>query len=75
MLPSVSIFIHVLPSVSIFIHVLPLTSELDISDRCNRLVELARKHDVLIVAEDVYNLLHYDVKTKPVPRLFSYDRP
>ena len=26
---------------------------------CHRLVELARKHDVLLLAEDIYNLIHF----------------
>ncbi|XP_076454717.1 2-aminoadipate transaminase-like [Babylonia areolata] len=42
--------------------------------RCRRLVELARKHDVLLLAEDVYNLIHFG-DSHPPPRLLSYDRP
>ncbi|XP_065352062.1 uncharacterized protein LOC135947271 [Cloeon dipterum] len=40
--------------------------------RCLRLIELARKHDVLILCDDVYNLLAHN---NPPRRLFAYDRP
>ncbi|XP_076454760.1 2-aminoadipate transaminase-like [Babylonia areolata] len=45
--------------------------------RCRRLVELARQHDVLVVAEDVYNLLHFGEEDgpHPPPRLLTYDHP
>nr|KAG5712080.1 hypothetical protein BaRGS_020806 [Batillaria attramentaria] len=42
-------------------------------NRCRKLVELARKHDVMILAEDVYNLIHFG-DGHPPPRLLSYDR-
>lgn len=41
--------------------------------RCKKLVELARKYNVLIFSDDVYNLLHYDVHTQPPSRLLAYD--
>ncbi|OWF50460.1 uncharacterized protein YER152C-like [Mizuhopecten yessoensis] len=41
-------------------------------EKCNRLVELARKYDVLLFTEDVYNLLHFE-EGNPPPRLLSYD--
>ncbi|KAL8574968.1 hypothetical protein ACOMHN_064499 [Nucella lapillus] len=36
--------------------------------RCRRLVELARRHNVLVLAEDVYNLLHFGrvLRSRPV---------
>ncbi|XP_060076791.1 uncharacterized protein LOC132556399 [Ylistrum balloti] len=41
-------------------------------EKCQKLIELARKYDVLLFTEDVYNLLHYEKDTPP-PRLLSYD--
>ncbi|XP_033763028.1 uncharacterized protein YER152C-like [Pecten maximus] len=41
-------------------------------DKCKKLVDLARKYDVLLFTEDVYNLLHYE-EGSPPPRLLSYD--
>ncbi|XP_014616509.1 PREDICTED: 2-aminoadipate transaminase isoform X1 [Polistes canadensis] len=43
-------------------------------DSCKRLVEIARNNSMLIVAEDVYNLLHYE-NGFPPHRLFFYDNP
>ena len=46
------------------------------SDRCKQLVEIARRHNLLVVAEDVYNLLYFpepDRDTGPPKRLFAYD--
>jgi DNA-binding transcriptional MocR family regulator len=40
---------------------------------CNALISLARKHDFLIVCDDVYNMLHYDDEKSP-KRLFAYDK-
>lgn len=40
-------------------------------DRCRRVIELARKYNLLVISDDVYNLIHHD--TPPV-RLFSYDK-
>ncbi|KAI4500122.1 hypothetical protein M0802_004539 [Mischocyttarus mexicanus] len=45
-----------------------------ITDSCKRLVEIARNNSMLIVAEDVYNLLHYEDGFPP-HRLFFYDNP
>ncbi|SCV03934.1 LAMI_0H12112g1_1 [Lachancea mirantina] len=43
-----------------------------------RLIELARKHDMLIISDDVYDLLVYDQPLdkapKPVPRMTFLDR-
>ena len=39
-------------------------------DRCRRVIELARKYNLLVISDDVYNLLYHD---KPPVRLFSYD--
>lgn len=42
-------------------------------ERCKALVSLARKYDVMLLAEDVYNLLHYSGDKHPPPRLLTYD--
>ncbi|KAH8268793.1 hypothetical protein KR018_007175 [Drosophila ironensis] len=39
---------------------------------CSAIVKLARKYDFLVVADDVYNILHYGEKP-PRSRLLSYD--
>jgi len=49
-------------------------------DKCKKLVQLARKYNLLLIADDVYNVLSYDPKSgdvfKPAPqRLFAYDEP
>ena len=38
-------------------------------DRCRRVIKIARKHNILVVTDDVYNLICH----KPPPRLFSFD--
>ncbi|ESO96092.1 hypothetical protein LOTGIDRAFT_160077 [Lottia gigantea] len=43
-------------------------------ETCKALIKCARKHKVLIICDDVYNLLCYDSKHPP-QRLFSYDNP
>ncbi|TPX64353.1 hypothetical protein SpCBS45565_g05957 [Spizellomyces sp. 'palustris'] len=43
------------------------------STRREQLVQLARKHNVLVVCDDVYNLLHYDSTTPPPKRVVAYD--
>lgn len=40
---------------------------------CGALISLARKHDFLVVCDDVYNMLHYDNGESP-KRLFAYDK-
>lgn len=43
-------------------------------NRCEAMVELARQENLLLFADDVYNLLHYDPAIiKPPSRLFTYD--
>ncbi|XP_013105185.2 uncharacterized protein LOC106085466 [Stomoxys calcitrans] len=42
------------------------------SDTCKGLVKLARKYDILITCDDVYNILYYN-DTKVPKRLFDYD--
>lgn len=39
---------------------------------CKALITLARKHDFLVICDDVYNMLHYEDE-KPPKRLFAYD--
>lgn len=41
-------------------------------ETCEALIKIARKHDLLIVCDDVYNLLHYDDPNSP-KRLYAYD--
>jgi DNA-binding transcriptional MocR family regulator len=43
--------------------------------RCEALVALARKHNLLLFCDDVYNLLHFDSSTVAPARLLSYDKP
>ncbi|XP_059153561.1 uncharacterized protein LOC131939335 isoform X2 [Physella acuta] len=42
-------------------------------ERCVELIHLARKHDVLLIVEDVYNLIYYTDKCPP--RLLAFDKP
>jgi len=49
--------------------------------KCERLVTLARKYNLLVIADDIYNLLPYkkvvgstDEFEKPPARLYSYDK-
>uniref|UniRef100_H2Z5S4 Aminotransferase class I/classII large domain-containing protein n=1 Tax=Ciona savignyi TaxID=51511 RepID=H2Z5S4_CIOSA len=52
-------------------------------EKCRHLVELARKHKLLIICDDVYNVLNYKqdgsgdpTKFEPSPqRMFAYDKP
>lgn len=39
---------------------------------CNALIKIARKHEFLVVCDDVYNMLYYDDEKAP-KRLFEYD--
>ena len=41
------------------------------SDRCRKIIELARKYNLLVISDDVYSLLYHK---KPPIRLFSYDK-
>lgn len=41
-------------------------------ETCKALVKLARKHELLVVCDDVYNMLYYDDEKAP-KRLFEYD--
>ncbi|XP_052859814.1 2-aminoadipate transaminase [Anopheles cruzii] len=44
------------------------------AEKCQRLITLARKSDILIACDDVYNLLHYaQPEAAPPKRLFAYD--
>ncbi|CAG5122413.1 unnamed protein product [Candidula unifasciata] len=43
-------------------------------ERCEKLIQMARRHDVLIVAEDVYNLLYFTDTSSAPPRLISFDK-
>nr|CAD7587914.1 unnamed protein product [Timema genevievae] len=45
-----------------------------VPDCCESLVRVARKLDLAVVCDDVYNLLYYGDSASPPRRLFSYDR-
>lgn len=42
-------------------------------DVCEGLIKLARKYDILITCDDVYNILYYKDEKAP-KRLFAYDQ-
>ena len=49
-------------------------------EKCKQLIQLARKHDLLLIVDDVYNVLCYQSKSgdefRSAPqRLFAYDDP
>lgn len=44
-------------------------------EKSQKLIQLARKYDVIILCDDVYNLLHYGPDSKSPKRLFAYDEP
>ena len=51
-----------------------------LTEKCKRLVEIARSYDLLVISDDVYNVLNYETdetdpeKFLPSPRrLFAYD--
>ena len=49
-----------------------------LSDRCRRVVEIARKYNLLVVCDDVYNLLSFSQDKESAvrrKRLFAYDDP
>ncbi|CAL1533575.1 unnamed protein product [Lymnaea stagnalis] len=41
--------------------------------RCKELIQLARKHNILLIAEDIYNLIHFDESGLAPQRLLHYD--
>jgi DNA-binding transcriptional MocR family regulator len=42
-------------------------------ERRMQLVELARRHNLLIICDDVYDMLYYDTTIRSPPSLISYD--
>lgn len=44
------------------------------AERCQKLIMLLRKHNVLALCDDVYNLLSFNECTPPPQRLFSFDK-
>ncbi len=42
-----------------------------VTERCKRIVQLARKYNLLVVTDDVYNMLYFG--DKPPHRLFQFD--
>lgn len=42
-------------------------------ERCQKVIELLRKHNILAFCDDVYNLLSYIDGEKPPQRLFKFD--
>ena len=49
-----------------------LTVSVSRVDRCSALVDLAYRHNVLLLTEDIYNLIYFT--HAPSPRLLSYDK-
>lgn len=43
------------------------------ADRCKKVIELIRKHNVLAFCDDVYNLLSYTDDNPPPQRLYAFD--
>uniref|UniRef100_A0AC35FS41 Aminotransferase class I/classII domain-containing protein n=1 Tax=Panagrolaimus sp. PS1159 TaxID=55785 RepID=A0AC35FS41_9BILA len=43
------------------------------SEKCEKIIKLARKYSILVFCDDVYNILHYNDKVNR--RLFAYDNP
>ena len=43
------------------------------AERCKKVIELLRKHDILAFCDDVYNLLSYTDDKPPPQRLFAFD--
>lgn len=39
-----------------------------------KLLQIARKHDVLLLSDDVYDLLHFGTQEKPIPKLCHLDQ-
>ena len=44
----------------------------DFIDRCDKLIKLARKYNLLVVTDDVYNLLYFG--DSPPTRLYQFDK-
>lgn len=44
-------------------------------EKSAKVVELARKYDLVVVCDDVYNLLHYGKDSVSPKRLFAFDEP
>ena len=42
--------------------------------KCRKVIEIARKYDILVICDDVYNLLYYSGDNDIPKRLVSYDR-
>lgn len=42
-------------------------------ERSKKVIQLARKYDVLVFCDDVYNLLHYGEGSQSPKRLYAYD--
>ena len=49
-------------------------ADYDLTDKCRRLISLARKYNILLLCDDVYNILHWDATQPPPKRLLQYDK-
>ncbi len=59
--------------VIVFAHLILLMFVQFVSERCKKVLETARKYNILVFCDDVYNLLHYRPGRAP-KRLIAYDR-
>ncbi|XP_012946337.1 uncharacterized HTH-type transcriptional regulator YdfD [Aplysia californica] len=44
------------------------------ADRCEKLIEVARKHNILLIAEDIYNMIYFEDRPHAPRRLLSFDK-
>lgn len=54
---------------SLTIYPLPFSPQ----ERGKKIIELARKYNLLVVCDDIYNFLYFPEKGLPLKRLFAHD--